>query len=117
MKNWNKKQRLKWKNDAISMIIKSLKSLASRIPGQEETIRNLDILRLKMILRWDTFYCYSDLYCCLFGDCILNLGSCMIGSHFTNLKTKMVCLDLGLAWVFIVCLGVVTVYADYEFTV
>ncbi|XP_075815088.1 ubiquitin carboxyl-terminal hydrolase 9Y-like [Microtus pennsylvanicus] len=39
------------KNDAISMIIKSLKSLASRIPGQEETIRNLDILRLKMILR------------------------------------------------------------------
>lgn len=39
------------KNDAISMIIKSLKSLASRIPGQEKTIRNLDILRLKMILR------------------------------------------------------------------
>lgn len=39
------------KNDAISMIIKSLKNLASRIPGQEETIRNLEIFRLKMILR------------------------------------------------------------------
>lgn len=39
------------KSDGISMIIKSLKNLASRIPGQEETIRNLEILRLKMILR------------------------------------------------------------------
>ncbi|CAH7488181.1 probable ubiquitin carboxyl-terminal hydrolase FAF-X [Phodopus roborovskii] len=39
------------KNDAISMIIKSLKNLASRIPGQEETIRNLEIFRLQMILR------------------------------------------------------------------
>lgn len=39
------------KSDAISMIIQSLKNLASKIPGQEETIRNLEILRLKMILR------------------------------------------------------------------
>lgn len=39
------------KNDAISMIIKSLKNLASRISGQDETIKNLEICRLKMILR------------------------------------------------------------------
>uniref|UniRef100_A0A8C1M459 ubiquitinyl hydrolase 1 n=1 Tax=Cyprinus carpio TaxID=7962 RepID=A0A8C1M459_CYPCA len=39
------------KNDALSMIIKSLKSLASRVPGQEETVKNLEIFRLKMILR------------------------------------------------------------------
>ncbi|KAM9576324.1 ubiquitin carboxyl-terminal hydrolase 9X-like isoform 3-T3 [Trichechus inunguis] len=39
------------KNDALSMIIKSLKNLASRIPGQEETVKNLEIFRLKMILR------------------------------------------------------------------
>ncbi|XP_050633762.1 probable ubiquitin carboxyl-terminal hydrolase FAF-Y isoform X4 [Macaca thibetana thibetana] len=39
------------KNDALSMIIKSLKNLASRISGQDETIQNLDIFRLKMILR------------------------------------------------------------------
>ncbi|XP_060232828.1 probable ubiquitin carboxyl-terminal hydrolase FAF-X isoform X1 [Meriones unguiculatus] len=39
------------KNDAISVIIKFLKKLASRIPGQEETIKNLEIFRLKMILR------------------------------------------------------------------
>lgn len=39
------------KNDAISMIIKFLKNLASRIPGQEETVKNLEIFRLKMILR------------------------------------------------------------------
>lgn len=40
------------KNDALSMIIKSLKNLASRVPGQEETVKNLEIFRLKMILRW-----------------------------------------------------------------
>ncbi|XP_075395925.1 ubiquitin carboxyl-terminal hydrolase 9X-like isoform X2 [Tenrec ecaudatus] len=39
------------KNDALSMIITSLKNLASRIPGQEETIKNLEIFRLRMILR------------------------------------------------------------------
>ncbi|XP_054553726.1 probable ubiquitin carboxyl-terminal hydrolase FAF-X [Talpa occidentalis] len=39
------------KNDALSMIIKSLKNLASRIPGHEETVKNLEIFRLKMILR------------------------------------------------------------------
>ncbi|XP_052519968.1 probable ubiquitin carboxyl-terminal hydrolase FAF-X [Budorcas taxicolor] len=39
------------KNDALSMIIKSLKNLASRIPDQEETVKNLEIFRLKMILR------------------------------------------------------------------
>ncbi|EHB05962.1 Putative ubiquitin carboxyl-terminal hydrolase FAF-X [Heterocephalus glaber] len=39
------------KNDALSMIIKSLKNLASRVPGQEDTVKNLEIFRLKMILR------------------------------------------------------------------
>ncbi|XP_061435835.1 probable ubiquitin carboxyl-terminal hydrolase FAF-X [Lethenteron reissneri] len=39
------------KNDALSMIVKSLKNLASRVPGQEEVVRNLEMLRLKMILR------------------------------------------------------------------
>ncbi|KAG9485628.1 hypothetical protein GDO78_008621 [Eleutherodactylus coqui] len=39
------------KNDALSMIIKSLKNLASHVPGQEETVKNLEIFRLKMILR------------------------------------------------------------------
>jgi ubiquitin carboxyl-terminal hydrolase 9/24 len=39
------------KNDTISMIIKFLKNLASRIPGQEETVKNLETFRLKMILR------------------------------------------------------------------
>ncbi|XP_063100555.1 probable ubiquitin carboxyl-terminal hydrolase FAF-X isoform X2 [Cavia porcellus] len=39
------------KSDALSMIIKSLKKLATRISGQEETIKTLEISRLKMILR------------------------------------------------------------------
>ena len=39
------------KNDAVSAIIKSLKSLASCIPSQEENIRQLEMFRLKMILR------------------------------------------------------------------
>ncbi|XP_051782099.1 probable ubiquitin carboxyl-terminal hydrolase FAF-X [Erpetoichthys calabaricus] len=39
------------KNDALSVIIMSLKNLASRIPGQEETVKNLETFRLKMILR------------------------------------------------------------------
>lgn len=39
------------KNDAISAIIKAMKCLVSRVPRQEEMIKNLEILRLKMILR------------------------------------------------------------------
>lgn len=39
------------KNDALSAIIKSLKNLASRVQNQEETIRNLEVFRLKMILK------------------------------------------------------------------
>lgn len=39
------------KNDAISAIIKAAKCLVSRVPHQEEMIKNLEILRLKMILR------------------------------------------------------------------
>ncbi|XP_024944100.1 probable ubiquitin carboxyl-terminal hydrolase FAF-X isoform X6 [Cephus cinctus] len=39
------------KNDAISAIIKATKCLVSPVPHQEETIKNLEILRLKMILK------------------------------------------------------------------
>ncbi|EHB09100.1 Putative ubiquitin carboxyl-terminal hydrolase FAF-Y [Heterocephalus glaber] len=39
------------KSDALSMIIKSLKNLASKISGQEETIKTLEMFRLKMIRR------------------------------------------------------------------
>ncbi|KAG1670256.1 putative ubiquitin carboxyl-terminal hydrolase FAF-X [Nymphon striatum] len=39
------------KNDALSAIIKALKCLASRVPNQEETVKNLEMFRLKMILR------------------------------------------------------------------
>lgn len=39
------------KNDAISSIIRALKCLVSRLPNSEEMIKNLEILRLKMILR------------------------------------------------------------------
>ncbi|CAC5422077.1 USP9_24 [Mytilus coruscus] len=39
------------KNDALSSIIKALKQLVSRLPDQEETIKNLEIFRLNMILR------------------------------------------------------------------
>lgn len=52
--NWwrtEKEAKNEAKNDALSMIIKSLKNLASRVPGQEETVKNLEIFRLKMILR------------------------------------------------------------------
>ncbi|XP_043475108.1 probable ubiquitin carboxyl-terminal hydrolase FAF-X isoform X1 [Leptopilina heterotoma] len=38
-------------NDAISAIIKGTKCLVSRVPHQEDMIKNLEILRLKMILR------------------------------------------------------------------
>lgn len=40
------------KNDAISAIIKAAKFLLSRVPNQEEMIKNLEIFRLKMILRF-----------------------------------------------------------------
>ena len=39
------------KNDLISGLVKFLKSLAARVPGQEETMQNLEMFRLKMILR------------------------------------------------------------------
>ena len=39
------------KNDALSGIIKALKSLALRVHKQEETVRTLEMFRLKMILR------------------------------------------------------------------
>ncbi|KAL1140578.1 hypothetical protein AAG570_000508 [Ranatra chinensis] len=39
------------KNDAISSIIKSAKCLVSRVSGQEETVKQLEMFRLKMILR------------------------------------------------------------------
>ncbi|XP_071799117.1 ubiquitin carboxyl-terminal hydrolase 9X-like isoform X1 [Asterias amurensis] len=39
------------KNDALTSIIKSLKNLVSRITNQEDKIKNLEMFRLKMILR------------------------------------------------------------------
>lgn len=39
------------KNDALSSIIKALKQLVNRLPGQEEIAKNLEVFRLKMILR------------------------------------------------------------------
>jgi len=39
------------KNDAISAILKACKCLVSKIPHQEETLKDLEIFRLKMILR------------------------------------------------------------------
>uniref|UniRef100_A0A1A9ZPQ2 ubiquitinyl hydrolase 1 n=1 Tax=Glossina pallidipes TaxID=7398 RepID=A0A1A9ZPQ2_GLOPL len=39
------------RNDYINGIVKSARYLASRLPGQEELIRNLEMFRLKMILR------------------------------------------------------------------
>ncbi|XP_071839115.1 ubiquitin carboxyl-terminal hydrolase 9X-like isoform X3 [Apostichopus japonicus] len=39
------------RNDALSLIIKSLKNLVSRVPKQEEKIKSLEMFRLKMILR------------------------------------------------------------------
>ena len=46
-----KESKTEAKNDALSGIIKALKCLVSRIPAQEETIKNLEIFRLKVILR------------------------------------------------------------------
>ena len=39
------------KNDSLSAIVKSLKCMAASVPGQEETVRQLEMFRLKMILR------------------------------------------------------------------
>ncbi len=39
------------KIDALSSIVKSLKALAATIPSQEENVRQLEMFRLKMILR------------------------------------------------------------------
>jgi ubiquitin carboxyl-terminal hydrolase 9/24 len=46
-----KESKTEAKNDALSSIIKALKQLVSRLPNQEETIKSLEIFRLKMILR------------------------------------------------------------------
>lgn len=40
------------KNDAIASVIKGAKSLVSRVPGQEETFKQLEMFRLKTILRY-----------------------------------------------------------------
>lgn len=47
-----KEAKIEAKNDALSTIIKAIKGLASRIPSRQETAKNLEIFRLKMILRW-----------------------------------------------------------------
>jgi len=39
------------KNDAISSIIKACKQLAVKIPKQDDLIKQLEIFRLKMLLR------------------------------------------------------------------
>ncbi|XP_041351568.1 probable ubiquitin carboxyl-terminal hydrolase FAF-X isoform X2 [Gigantopelta aegis] len=46
-----KESKTEAKNDALSSIIKALKQLVYRLPNQEETIKSLEIFRLKMILR------------------------------------------------------------------
>ncbi|KAK6195512.1 hypothetical protein SNE40_000926 [Patella caerulea] len=46
-----KESKTEAKNDALSSIIKALKQLVYRLPNQEETVKNLEIFRLKMILR------------------------------------------------------------------
>ncbi|KAL4220567.1 putative ubiquitin carboxyl-terminal hydrolase FAF-X [Mactra antiquata] len=46
-----KESKTEAKNDALSSIIKALKQLVYRLPTHEETIKNLEIFRLKMILR------------------------------------------------------------------
>ena len=46
-----KESKAESKNDTLSGIINALKCLASRVPKQEEKIRNLELFRLKIILR------------------------------------------------------------------
>ncbi|XP_049518741.1 probable ubiquitin carboxyl-terminal hydrolase FAF-X [Dermacentor silvarum] len=40
------------KNDALAAIVRALRSLAAMVPHQEETVRALEMFRLRMILRW-----------------------------------------------------------------
>lgn len=44
------------KSDTLSTVIRWLRYLASRIPDNEKECRNLDALRLKMILRFHKKY-------------------------------------------------------------
>ena len=46
-----KESKTEAKNDALSSIIKALKQLVYRLPNQDDTIKSLEIFRLKMILR------------------------------------------------------------------
>ncbi|XP_077513422.1 ubiquitin carboxyl-terminal hydrolase-like faf isoform X2 [Amblyomma americanum] len=39
------------KNDALAAIVRALRSLAAMVPRQEETVRSLEMFRLRMILR------------------------------------------------------------------
>ena len=57
------------KNDALSSIVKLLKGLAGRAPGQEDTVQALEMFRLKMILRWDGGGGVAWLECVSLGDC------------------------------------------------
>lgn len=51
------------KNDAISSIIKACKQLVLKIPKQDELIKQLEIFRLKMLLRYvSSVYYYSYEY-------------------------------------------------------
>ena len=47
----NKEAKNEAKNDALSAIIKALKCLVSRVPNHDDISKNLEIFRLKMILR------------------------------------------------------------------
>lgn len=51
------------KNEALSNIVKALKYLAYRIPNQEEKIKNLEMFRLKMILRYHAYYSSNSTVC------------------------------------------------------
>lgn len=41
------------KNDALAAIVRALRSLAAMVPHQEETVRALEMFRLRMILRYE----------------------------------------------------------------
>ena len=47
-----KESKTESKNDTLSGIINALKCLASRVPKQDEKIKNLELFRLKIILRY-----------------------------------------------------------------
>jgi ubiquitin carboxyl-terminal hydrolase 9/24 len=46
-----KEVKIESKNDSLASIVKSLKCILSNVAGQEEAIRQLEMFRLKMILR------------------------------------------------------------------